>query len=272
MPLTNFQKDVLEAIVANRSELSHFAGGLVLNAPADSSRFSEDFDIFHDEVEDLVNSSERDVTALREAKFEVDLMDGDTSWKTPCTFRKARVRKEGHSVEVDWAQDSAFRFFPIVHDEVLGWRLHLFDMAINKALAITSRRETRDYIDIVELCRIYPLEAILWAACGKDPGYNPLSLHTMVVRFARIDPLQMDKIKARSLDSIAMKEEWTDFHDKARQELTFLADEQPDMPIGVAFVDEKGEPGWIRSNPSLKIHAPSLRGCWPSVNGGHFVP
>lgn len=71
MPLTNFQKDVLEAIVANRSELSHFAGGMVLNAPADSSRFSEDFDIFHDEVEDLVNSSERDVTALREAKFEV---------------------------------------------------------------------------------------------------------------------------------------------------------------------------------------------------------
>ena len=69
-----------------------------------------------------------------------------------------------------------------------------------------------------------------------------------------------------------MKEEWTDFHDKARQELTFLADEQPDMPIGVAFVDKKGEPGWIRSNPALKIHAPTLRGCWPSIDGGHFVP
>jgi hypothetical protein len=73
MPLTDFQKEVLEVIVSNRSDLSHFAGGMVLNAPADSSRFSEDFDIFQNEVEDLVNSSERDVTALREAKFEVDI-------------------------------------------------------------------------------------------------------------------------------------------------------------------------------------------------------
>ncbi len=51
MPLTAFQKEVLAVIAANRSEDSHFAGGLVLNAAEDSPRFSHDFDIFHELAE-----------------------------------------------------------------------------------------------------------------------------------------------------------------------------------------------------------------------------
>lgn len=272
MPLTVFQKEVLQTIVANRHEASHFAGGIVLHSSNESARFSQDFDLFHDAVEDLLKSSEQDVAVLRAARFEVKLVEEEENWAKPSTFRKAFISRGEDRVELDWAHDSAFRFFPIVPDDKLGWRLHLFDMAINKTLALSARIETRDYIDILELCRIYPLESLLWAACGKDPGFSPLSLYRMVVRFARIDPITLHEIKARDLDPVAMKEEWIQIHDRAREELTLLADEQPDMPMGVAFVDEKGEPGWIRSNPSLKIHAPSLRGCWPSINGGHFVP
>lgn len=40
MPLTKFQHEVLAVIVGNRSERSHFAGGLVLNAAENSPRFS----------------------------------------------------------------------------------------------------------------------------------------------------------------------------------------------------------------------------------------
>ena len=40
MPLTDFQKEVMGVLVDNRSESSHVAGGLVLNAPEDSARFS----------------------------------------------------------------------------------------------------------------------------------------------------------------------------------------------------------------------------------------
>jgi len=266
MPLTPFQKDVLAVLVANRSESSHVAGGLVLNAPDDSARFSHDFDFFHEAVDDLVVSSERDAADLEKAGFSVEKIERDAEWHKPSSFRKARVTRSGQRVEIDWAHDSAFRFFPIVPDEVLGWRLHLFDMATNKALALSARMETRDYVDIVELTRHYPLEAIIWAACGKDPGFNPLSLLKMVVRFARIDPVELDKIKARKLDPIALKEEWIAATDRAREEITRLADEQLDMPIGVAFVDDKAEPGWIRSNPSLKVHHPSLRGCWPTIH------
>ena len=71
MPLTDFQHGVLSAIAINRSEASHFAGGMVLNAAPDSARFSKDFDFFHDGVEALAAASERDVATLRAAGYEV---------------------------------------------------------------------------------------------------------------------------------------------------------------------------------------------------------
>jgi hypothetical protein len=267
MPLTAFQKEVMAVLAGNRSESSHVAGGLVLNASDDSARFSLDFDFFHDAVEDLVLTSERDVKTLEDTGFVVQKVEREGEWSKPVSFRKAHVSRGSEKVELDWAQDSAFRFFPIVPDETLGWRLHLFDMATNKALALSARMETRDYVDMVELTRHFPLESIVWAACGKDPGFNPLSLLKMMIRFARIDPLELDKIKARKLDPIALKEEWIEVSDRAREEMTLLADENPDMPIGVAFVNDQGNPGWIRSKPSLKIHHPSLRGCWPVISG-----
>lgn len=265
MPLTDFQREVLDTIVRHRSEASHFAGGLVLNAAEDSSRFSHDFDLFHDAVEDLVVASEQDTHTLEEAGFEVQRINRGNAWDKPVSFRKAVIQRAGDKVELDWAHDSAFRFFPIIPDPLLGWRLHLFDMATNKALALSARTETRDYVDIVELGRRYTLEAIMWAACGKDPGFNPLSLLKMVIRFAKISPTKLEEIQARQLDPFALKEEWIAMHDKAREEMTLLANEQLDLPIGVAFVDEYDEPGWLRTNPSRRIHYPSLRGCFPTV-------
>ena len=136
MPLTAFQKDVLQVIAANRSEESHFAGGLVLNAADDSARYSDDFDIFHEAEEEVAAASERDCATLEMNGFTVAKLVGD--WGKPCTFRKARISRAGANVEIDWAADSAFRFFPIERDPVLGWRLHLFDMATNKALCPTE--------------------------------------------------------------------------------------------------------------------------------------
>lgn len=267
MPLTPFQKEVMAVLAANRSETSHVAGGVVINAADDSARFSKDFDIFHDSIEELAAASSRDVASLQAAGFEVQKLEREDEWQKPASFRKGRAIRGSDAVEIDWAHDSAFRFFPVVPDEALGWRLHLFDLAVNKALALSARTQTRDYVDIVELTRLYPLEAILWAACGKDPGFNPISLFTMVMRFARVDPAKLEEIKARHLDPVALKQEWIVASDQAREEMTALADELPDTPIGVAFVDAKGEPGWIRRDPSLRVHHPSLRGCWPVVHG-----
>ena len=91
MPLTEIQKKVLAVLIANRSERSHFAGGLVLNASEESARFSNDFDIFHDEIHDLDISSRGDVASMEQAGFVVskDLSYGE--WTGPVSFRRAVV-------------------------------------------------------------------------------------------------------------------------------------------------------------------------------------
>ena len=266
MPLTPLQKDVLAVLAANRSEASHFAGGLVLHALPESSRYSHDFDIFHEVAEEVTQASQRDVADLRASGFQVETLDRDGEWGREASFRKARITRGDESFEIDWAADSAFRYFPIERDAVMGWRLHWFDVATNKALALSARTETRDYIDILELSRLFPLPAICWAACGKDPGFTPISLLKMMRRFARLDPARMEEIQARRLDAREMKTEWIRISDEAEAKMIRVADEQPDLPIGVAFVDATGRPGWIGDDPTLKIHAPSLRGCWPRVH------
>lgn len=264
MPLTSIQRDVLAIIAGNRSEESHFAGGLVLNAAADSARYSHDMDIFHELAEEVTRASETDTAALRAAGFTVEPQRDD--WTKDVSFRKAVVTRPGERVEIDWAADSAFRFFPIQRDPVLGWRLHMFDMATNKALALSARSVTRDYVDIVELHSIYPLHAIVWAACGKDPGFSPHSLLQMMWRFARVDPAKLAEIMARHLDPVELKTRWVAMADKAGFEITRIADTLPDTPIGVAFVDVAGNPRWIGDDPDLTIHAPGIRGCLPRIS------
>jgi hypothetical protein len=87
----------------------------------------------------------------------------------------------------------------------------------------------------------------------------------MMRRFARIHPRQLETIQARHLDPTALKLAWIAMSDRAEAEITRIADTMPRIPIGVAFVDENGEPGWIGDNLSLNLHPPSIRGCWPQV-------
>jgi len=232
-------------------------------------RYSRDFDIFHDVAVEVVSASERDVASLRDAGFAVDTISRRGEWERDATFRTAHVRGAGNDevLEIDWAADSAFRFFPIERDTQLGWRLHMFDAATNKALTLAARTETRDYVDILQLAQRFPLAAICWAASGKDPGFTPLSLLGMMRRFARVDPVELGKIRARALDPVALKAEWVARSDEAEAQTTAVADARPDVPIGVAFVDAAGTPRWIGDDPSLSVHGPSVRGCWPTVHG-----
>lgn len=264
MPLTPFQQDVLKLIAGNRTDESHFAGGLLLNATRESARYSHDFDIFHGAAGEVADASAIDVETLLKAGYTVDRVVGD--WEKPTTFRKARISRGDEATEIDWAADSVFRFFPIESDPLFGRRLHLFDMATNKALALSARSETRDLVDIIELNRLFPLEAIVWAACGKDEGFSPLFLLEMMRRFARITRATLKEIQARQLDPIELKRAWIAMSDRADAEITRIADTQPDTPIGVAFVDGKGKPGWIGNHADLQIHRPTVRGCLPTIS------
>lgn len=113
MPLTPFQSEVLRLLARNRSPESYVAGGIALNA-RESIRWSDDVDVFHDAEEAVILASERDVQTLTQAGYSVrpDL------W-TPA-FRRAWVARAQDGVKLEWGQDSAWRFFPIEPDELLG--------------------------------------------------------------------------------------------------------------------------------------------------------
>jgi len=88
--------------------------------------------------------------------------------------RHGDSRAGHHTLLVEWARDSAFRFFPLVEHDELGLTLHPFDLATNKVLARVGRLEVRDWIDLIACDeRIQPLGYLVWAACGKDPGFTP---------------------------------------------------------------------------------------------------
>src|SRR5437763_1874064 len=70
MPLATLQKDDLAVLAGNRSDESHFAGGVVLNVADHSARFSHDFDIFHELAEEVTRASTHDVESLRRAGFQ----------------------------------------------------------------------------------------------------------------------------------------------------------------------------------------------------------
>jgi len=80
MPLTSLQKDVLAILAGNRSEESHFAGGIVLNATADSARFSHDFGIFHELAAEVTRASNRDVESLRRAIIVLQVRVEDAAY------------------------------------------------------------------------------------------------------------------------------------------------------------------------------------------------
>jgi hypothetical protein len=96
-------------------------------------RWSADVDVFHDAEEAVMRSSAADVATMEAAGYAVR----QELW-TP-SFRRAWVSKGADGVKLEWCHDSAWRFFPIETDELLGWRLHWFDAITNKALACDVR-------------------------------------------------------------------------------------------------------------------------------------
>lgn len=59
----------------------------------------------------------------------------------------------GQATRIDWAHDSAWRFLPLVRDELGGYLLHEIDLAVNKTLTLAGRDEARDLVDILYVHR-----------------------------------------------------------------------------------------------------------------------
>ena len=178
------------------------------------------------------------------------------------SFIRGTVEREGESVLIDWATDSAFRFFPVVADADVGYRLHAVDAATNKCLALAGRTEVRDLIDILTLHdTTLHLGAICCAACGKDPGFTPDLLLDLIGRNARVTPdLLAREALRKSIDLRQLKLRWLDAHSEARALIGTL----PASELGSVYVGNDGTVSRVPQSND-RARAGSVRGVLPVV-------
>lgn len=207
MALTEYQREICQLIAHNRRESgeSYVAGGVALNTLLNTPRLSQDIDLFHDTDEALVASWLADRQLLQASGYDVAIV------RETAAFVEAVVSRHNERVLIQWARDSAFRFFPLVEDTLLGLVLHPFDLATNKVLALAGRLEARDWIDVLN-CHEYiqPLGYLVWAACGKDPGFSPTSLIAEAQRGSRYSQVELDALAfaGTSPDAKQLGAEW----------------------------------------------------------------
>ena len=101
---------------------------------------------------------------------------------------------------------------PTMRHEVFGFVLHPIDLAVNKVLALAGRDEPRDVLDTMHQHRyVLCLGALCWAACGKDPGFTPLSLLELLRRRGRVRQEDLSRLLlAEPVDLGSLKREWLD--------------------------------------------------------------
>ena len=262
MPISDIQAEVLRLIAANRSPDSYVAGATVIHRGPLTPRFSQDIDLFHDIADSIALSAEQDSGTLRQAGYNL-------AWvlRTPA-FHRAIVTAAGKDpLKIEWAQDSAFRFFPVQKDETFGYRLHDADAAVNKVLALAGRDEVRDFVDVLHLHTAFlSLGAMAWAACGKDPGFTPEFLLDQAGRHTAYSQTDINRLRLQApLDIKGLKHEWFRALDEARKLIASL----PPDELGCLYLDSNGNP--VTPDPAgncfraLTRHKGSIRGAWPSV-------
>jgi len=233
VPLTDFQRTILALLAETRTPDSYLAGGAALHFSHRSKRFSDDLNFFHDSAERVASAFEEDKNKLHESGFELQIGLSQPG------FIRAIVSRDDESTQIDWAHDSAWRFMPPVRDDLGGFILHEVDLAVNKTLALAGRNEPRDYVDILYVHEhVLPLGALCWAAVGKDPGFTPESLLSLLRRRGRYQPKEISRLDlTEPFDLTAGKAAWLQALDEAE---SFLS-ERPAEELGCLYYRHETE-------------------------------
>ena len=243
MALTELQRAVCRLLAEHRivSGESYVAGGAALNELIGAARISRDLDLFHDTDEALAASWRADRLLLEANGYEVVVV------RDRETFVEAEVSAGGDGVRLEWARDSAYRFFPLQQHEELGLTLHPFDLATNKVLALVGRLEVRDWVDVIASDeRIQPLGYLAWAACGKDPGFGPAAILEGAARSSRYTAEEVRQLAfaGEPPDAAHLSRAWHRILDLARQIVSLLPPEE----AGTCVLDASGR--LLRASPA----------------------
>jgi len=268
MGLSVFQRAVCQLLARNRVRggESYLAGGSSLNELLRAPRLSRDLDVFHDTDEALASSWQADRRLLEREGYAVTL------FRERPGFVEADVRRGGEAVLIQWARDSAYRFFPLVWHDELGLTLHPFDLATSKVLALVGRVEARDFVDTLTCHeRVQPLGYLAWAACGKDPGFSPLAILEEAARTSRYSEVELGALDfdGGPPDPRQLGQRWHEALRAARQLVAPMPPEEAGRAVlaadGLLFRGDPEALGDALARDRLLFHPGSIRGALPSV-------
>lgn len=254
-PLSKIQSGILCLLAAHRDPESYVAGSTPLNKNA--PRYSGDIDIFHDREERVARAVEEDSVVLQANGYALQWLRRET------TMYSVLASKEDGTTKLEWVVDSDFRFFPTVRDDVFGYVLHPVDLAMNKVMAASGRREPRDVVDLITINdRILPIGAVILAAVEKSPGFTPEGLINEIRRLASYTKSDFRRVHSDPpVDAVATM--------KRLRQVLYEADafvtRMPTDKIGLLFLKDGKV---VQPDPDrlgdYQTHAGQRRGQWPS--------
>jgi hypothetical protein len=269
MALTPLQRRIC-LLLAEQRKLggeAYVAGGAALNELLGGARRSRDVNLFHDTEQALAVTWARDRATLAAAGLEV------TPSREGPSFVQAQVSDGAEAEVLQWVQDSAYRFFPLMESRVFGLTLHPFDHATNKVLALAGRRKVRDWVDALHChATLQPLGYLAWAASGKDPGLSPLFIVEQAAR-TRYVQAELDQLEFEGPTPSAaeLSGRWHQALDQARELVRLLPPDQ----VGRCVLDGSAQPE--RSAPAelaerlaagrVTFHEGRIRGAFPELRG-----
>jgi hypothetical protein len=268
MALTEFQRAVCRVVARQRlaSGESYVAGGVALNTLTGGARISRDIDLFHDTTEAVAVSWDADRKLLEAHGYRLHVQ------RERVAFVEAAASKGGESVLMQWAADSAFRFFPLIEHEDFGLTLHPFDLATNKVLALVGRLEVRDWVDIIQChAHIQRLGYLAWAASGKDPGFSPAAILEEAGRSARYSAAEIAALSFADAgpDAALLSRTWHAMLHEARQLVAILPPAESGKCVlgerGDLFSGDTAELQATLTARGLRFHEGRIRGALPQV-------
>ena len=269
MAVTAFQSEVLKRIARSRIDggETYIAGGLALNHQLKRPRISSDIGVFNSSYSALERAADHDCAVLKDAGYDIRVT------RKRDYIVEVVVSKDGGSTELQWVQDSAYRFFPLIEDELLGLTLHPFDLATNKLLALASRRVPRDWVDTITCSEdIQPLGLLAWAANGKDLGLTPNYILEMCSRTNYTPPeFEMAIRNAGDYNLADLSAKWHEMIWRARDTVKLL----PPSEVGKAVMTKdgklfKGDDEALKAALAageLEFHEGTIGGAWPRIIG-----
>ena len=268
MALTALQRQICRLLAEHRiaSGESYVAGGVALNELLAGSRVSRDIDVFHDTNEAVIASWESDRRVLASRGFAITVLRERPS------HVEAEVRTPDEIVRVEWARDSAYRFFPLVRHPDLGLALHPFDLATNKVLALIGRVEIRDWVDTIHCGEhVQPLGYLAWAAAWKDPGFSPGAILDEAARTCRYAEDEVAELAFDGPPPSAgdLSRRWRSLLDAARATVEVLpAGEMGTCVLttaGTLFQGSAREAAAAVNDRRLLFHRGRIRGALPQI-------